>query len=123
MALQRPQLPVGELFPDFGEAHLEIALYSVERGNPSEALPSARIAARLLPDSPWSHLALGRALLANGSVDEALPELERASALGPEVRDVYVALAQAYARAGQTADVERTRATLQRLGAAQGAGR
>jgi len=46
-----------------------------------------------------------------------------ASALGPEVRDVYVALAQAYARAGRTADVERTRATLQRLDAVQGAGR
>ncbi len=112
-----------ELFPDFGEAHLEIALYSEERGNPSEALPSARIAARLLPESPWSHLALGRALLATGSVEEAVAELERASALGPEVRDVYVALAQAYARAGRTADVERTRATLQQLDAAQGAGR
>ena len=112
-----------ELFPDNGEAHLEIAFDILERGNPSEALASARTAARLLPESPWSHFALGRALLATGSVDEAVAELERASALGPEARDVYVALAQAYARAGRTADVERTRATLQRLDAAQGAGR
>ena len=52
-----------------------------------------------------------------------MAELERASTLGPEVRDVYVALAQAYARAGRAADVERTRATLQRLDASQGAGR
>ena len=112
-----------ELFPDNGEAHQEIAFDVLERGNPPDALAPARIAARLLPDSPWSHLALGRALLANGSVGEALPELERASELGPEVREAYVALAQAYARAGRTADVERTRATLQRLDAAQGAGR
>jgi predicted Zn-dependent protease len=112
-----------ELFPDNAEAHLEIAFDILERGNPSEALASARIAARLLPESPWSHFALGRALLATGIGDEAVAELERASALGPEVRDVYVALAQAYARAGRTADVERTRATLQRLDAAQGAGR
>ena len=60
-----------ELFPDYGEAHLEIAFDSVERGNPAEALPPARIAARLLPESPWSHLALGRALLATGGVEEA----------------------------------------------------
>ena len=52
-----------------------------------------------------------------------MAELERASTLGPEVRDVYVALAQAYARAGRAADVERTRATLRRLDASQGAGR
>ena len=112
-----------ELFPDNAEAHLEIAFDILERGNPSEALASARTAARLLLASPWSHFALGRALLATGSVDQAVAELERASALGPEVRDVYVALAQAYARAGRMADVERTRATLQRIDAAQGAGR
>ena len=112
-----------ELFPDNGEAHQEIAFDILERGNPPDALPPARTAARLLPDSTWSHFALGRALLATGGVEEAVAELERASALGPEVRDVYVALAQAYARAGRTTDVERTRATLQRLDAAQGAGR
>jgi tetratricopeptide (TPR) repeat protein len=112
-----------ELFPDNAEAHLEIAFDILERGNPPEALDPARIAARLLPGSPWSHFALGRALLATGSVEDAVSELERASALGPEVRDVYVALAQAYARAGRTADVERTRATLQRLDAVQTPGR
>jgi predicted Zn-dependent protease len=112
-----------ELFPDNGEEHLEIAFGILERGHPPDALAPARIAAGLLPESPWSHFALGRALLATGSVDQAVSELERASALGPEVRDVYVALAQAYARAGRAADVERARATLQRLDAAPGAGR
>jgi predicted Zn-dependent protease len=111
-----------ELFPDNAEAHLEIAFDLLERGNPADALTPARTAARLLPDSPSSHLALGRALLATGAIQEAIGELEDASRLDPSARDTYVALAQAYARAGRTADVERTRATLQRLDAAQGAG-
>jgi Flp pilus assembly protein TadD len=112
-----------ELFPDHGEAHLEMAFVILERGDPAEALVPARAAARLLPESAWSHFALGRALLASGGVDDAVAELERASRLGPEVRDVYVALAQAYARAGRAGDVERTRETLRRLDAAQVPGR
>jgi len=75
------------------------------------------------PRSPWSHFALGRSLLASGSVDEAVAELEQASRLGPDLRDVYVALAQAYARAGRTSDVERTRDTLRRLDLVQTPGR
>jgi predicted Zn-dependent protease len=112
-----------ELFPDHGEAHLETAFAILERGEAKDALVPARNAARLLPESPWSHFALGRALLATGSVDEAVTELEHASRLGPDVRDVYVALAQAYARAGRASDVERTRATLRQLDAAQTPGR
>jgi len=109
-----------ELSPDNGEAHLEAAFLILERGEPAEAATHARTAVRLLPDSPWSHFALGRALLASAKVEEAVAELEQASRLGPELRDVYVALAQAYARAGRTGDVERTRETLRRLDAAQG---
>jgi len=112
-----------ELFPDNGEAHLEIAFAILERGEARDALEAARAAARLLPDSAWSHFALGRALLATGSVAEAVTELEEASRLGPDVRDVYVALAQAYARAGRASDVERARETLRRLDAAQTPGR
>jgi len=112
-----------ELFPDHGEAHLEMAFAILERGDPAEALVPARAAARLLPQSAWSHFALGRALLASGSVDGAVAELEHASLLGPDVRDVYVALAQAYSRAGRADDVERTRETLRRLDAAQAPGR
>jgi predicted Zn-dependent protease len=112
-----------ELFPDHGEAHLEIAFAILERGEAKDALDPARAAARLLPDSAWSHFAFGRALLAAGSVAEAVTELEHASRLGPDVRDVYVALAQAYARAGRASDVERARETLRRLDAAQTPGR
>jgi len=112
-----------ELFPDHGEAHLEIAFAILDRGDPVDALGPSRAAARLLPESPWSHFALGRALLASGNVVEAVAELEQASRLGPDARDVYVALAQAYARAGRAADVERTRETLRRLDAAQAPGR
>jgi predicted Zn-dependent protease len=107
------------LFPDHGEAHLEIAFAILERGEAKDALEEARKAVLLLPDSPWSHFALGRALLATGNVAEAVTELEDASRLGPDVRDVYVALAQAYARAGRPGDVERARETLRRLDAAQ----
>jgi Flp pilus assembly protein TadD len=112
-----------ELFPDHGEAHLEIAFANLDRGDPVAALEPARAAARLLSESTWSHFALGRALLASGNVVDAVAELEQASRLGPDERDVYVALAQAYARAGRAADVERTRETLRRLDAAQAPGR
>jgi tetratricopeptide (TPR) repeat protein len=111
------------LFPDHGEAQLEMAFEILERGRPADALEPAREAARLLPESFWSHLALGRALLATGAVPEAVAELERANALAPEARDVYVVLAQAYARAGRPQDVERARARLSQLDATQQAGR
>ncbi len=111
------------LFPDHGEAQLEIAFEILERGNPPDALAPARTALRLLPQLFWSHLALGRALLATGSVDDAVAELEHATELAPEARDVYVVLAQAYARAGRKEDVERARARLQQLDAAQQPGR
>jgi tetratricopeptide (TPR) repeat protein len=104
-----------ELFPDHGEAHLETAIALLDRGDARDALEPARAAARLLPESPWSHFTLGRALLACESVGEAVAELEHAGRLDPDLRDVYVALAQAYARAGRTSDVERTRETLRRL--------
>jgi len=112
-----------DLFPDHGEAHLEMAFCLLERGNPPDALAPARAAARLLPQSAWSHFALGRALLATGAVAEAVTELEQASRLDPGVRDVYVALAQAYARSGRADDVARTRARLQGLDARQGVSR
>lgn len=111
------------LFPDNGDAQLELAFEVLERGRPADALGPARAAVRLLPGSFWSHLALGRALLANGSVLGAVAELERANALAPEARDVYVVLAQAYARAGRPEDVERARAQLTRLDASQQPGR
>jgi predicted Zn-dependent protease len=110
-----------ELFPDNGEAYMEIAFDILERGHPPDALDPARSAVRLLPESPWSHLALGRALLATESVGPAVAELERAATLGPEVREMYVALAQAYAKAGRASDVERARARLQELDAAASA--
>jgi predicted Zn-dependent protease len=112
-----------ELFPDHGEAHLEIAFAILERGDAREAVEAARAAVRLMPDSPWSRFALGRTLLATDRVEEAVAELEQASRLGPDLRDVYVFLAQAYARAGRAADVERAREALRRLDSAQGAGR
>lgn len=108
-----------ELFPDNGDAQLELAFETLERGAPAAALPPARAAVRLLPDSFWSHLALGRALLATEGLAEATVALETARRLAPEARDVFVALAQAYARAGRTAEVDATRATLQRLDASQ----
>ena len=110
-------------FPDHGEAHLEIAFANLDRGDPVAALEPARVAARLLSESAWSHFALGRALLASGNVVDAVAELEHASRLGPDERDVYAALAQAYARAGRAADVERTREALRRLDVAQAPGR
>jgi tetratricopeptide (TPR) repeat protein len=113
-----------DIHPDHAEAWLEVALETLERGgDPAEALAAARTAARLQPDSFWSRLALGRALLASGDAGAAVVELERAAALSPDARDVYVALAQAYARAGRPADVERTRETLLRLDRAQPPGR
>lgn len=111
------------LFPDHGEAQLEIAFELLERGDPAQALAPARSAAGLLPESFWSRLALGRALLASGPLEDALAELERARALAPDARDVYVALAQAYARAGRKDDLESARARLQQLDASQQPGR
>jgi tetratricopeptide (TPR) repeat protein len=104
-----------ELDPDNVRAHLEIAFQHLERGNGADALPSAQASVRLAPDVYSTHLALGRALLANDAVDEGLVELERAARLGPEVPDVLVALAQAYARAGRSDDVARTRQKLREL--------
>jgi tetratricopeptide (TPR) repeat protein len=108
-----------ELFPDNARAHLEIAFHHLDRGDPTDALPSARESVRLAPDVHSSHLALGRALLARDAVEEAVTELEEAARLGPEEADVYVALAQAYARAGRTAEVAKARQKLLELDAEQ----
>ncbi len=105
-----------ELFPDSAEANLQLAFELLDRGgSPDETLASARAAARLWPDSPGSHLALGRALLAVGTLDAAVTELERAEKLAPDTQPIVLALAQAYARTGRTADVERARARLREL--------
>ena len=104
-----------ELFPDHAEAQLEVALQTLDRANPADALPYAREAVRLAPAVFLSHLALGRALLENGAVAEALVELGEAERLGPESTEVCLALAQAYARAGRDADVQRVRARLTEL--------
>jgi tetratricopeptide (TPR) repeat protein len=108
-----------ELFPDNARAHLEIAFHHLDRGSPTDALPSARESVRLAPDVYSSHLALGRALLAGDAVEEAMVELEEAARLGPEEPDVYVTLAQAYSRAGRTAEVAKARQKLLELDAEQ----
>jgi tetratricopeptide (TPR) repeat protein len=108
-----------ELFPDNAQAHIQIAFEILTRGAPADALPSARASVLLAPDLFASHLALGRVLVETGAIEEGLDELEQAARLAPEVPDIQVALARGYARAGRTEDVERARARLSELLAAQ----
>ena len=97
-----------DLFPDHGEAQLEIAFELPRARRPRTGAGSgpqrrpgccrSRSGATWRSAGPCSRPA---------PLEEAVAELERARVLEPDARDVYVALAQAYARAGRTDDVER----------------
>jgi tetratricopeptide (TPR) repeat protein len=96
-------------------ARLQIAFEYLKRGDAARALPVARDAAQLAPDHFAAHLALGQVLTELNDTERAIPELEKAVALAPGSPQTHYILARAYARAGRTADAERTRAEFTRL--------
>jgi len=104
-----------EINPYSPYPHLEIAFELLRRGDPAAARPSAERAVTIAPDLFSARNALGRVLVAIGELHAGILQLETAVKLAPEVPEMHFSLANAYARAGRTADAAREREIFQKL--------
>ncbi|MFP2959233.1 M48 family metalloprotease [Myxococcus sp. 1LA] len=73
-----------ELSPDDIQAHQQLWILYMKRGQGEPALRHAQRLVELAPELPMAHLALGAALAETESPDEALDALERARELGAQ---------------------------------------
>ncbi len=98
-----------ELDP-LGFWNVHLGEHYLAAGDHTRALEQVRRAVDLDRNSGPARSGLGRVLLADGRIDEAVPELETAHRLDPEDGFVRRSLAEAYEKAGRTADAARLRA-------------
>jgi len=83
----------------------------LESAQAGAAIAPLRKAVTLAPGQPLLRVILGHALMSSGvpaNVQQAITELTVAIQRDPEVYEAYVYLAQAYEKAGRTADAELT---------------
>lgn len=104
-----------EINPYSPYPHLEIAFELLRRGDPAAARQSAEEAVAIAPDLFSARNALGRILVDIGELHAGISQLETAVKLAPEVPEMHFSLANAYARAGRTADAAREREIFQKL--------
>lgn len=96
-------------------ARVQIVFLDLKRGEPENALPLARDAAKLGPSYFLAHNALGRVLLALGQTAAAIEELRTAVRLEPQSPENHFDLAEAYRKADRGADAARERAEFERI--------
>ncbi|GAB4250482.1 MAG: hypothetical protein Kow00109_26390 [Acidobacteriota bacterium] len=94
---------------------LQLAIEYLRRAEVEKARHYALRALEVEPASPAAHHAMGRILLQTGDVEGAIRHGELGAALAPDRPEMHFFLAQAYARAGRTADVERERKLYEEL--------
>jgi predicted Zn-dependent protease len=94
-----------------------MGLALVQQQKHSQAVEHLHQAIELQPDSVWAHYYMGASLLQTGDVKGAIVHLEIASARLPEFASAHALLAQAYERAGRSAEAKREKARAAQLGA------
>jgi superkiller protein 3 len=107
----------GELAHHEPDAHLNIGLIQLNRGQYEQAAAAIQRTLSHKPETPWAHRILGFAYDRLGRYDEALAALERAVELEPDDYEARGGLVRAYRNLGRLAEAEEQRA----LGAAQAA--
>lgn len=101
--------------PEHLASLLQLAIEYLRRAQPETALTYVRRALEIEPRSPAAHHTMGRILLQTGDIEGAIRHGEQGVALAPDRPEMHFFLAQAYARAGRTADVERERRIYEKL--------
>jgi tetratricopeptide (TPR) repeat protein len=96
-----------EAFPDYHEAHVQLAVLLGKQGRTGEAGNHFQEALRIRPDSAGAHLGYASLLANQGKIEEAVPHYRKAAALRPEDAEARFLLANALAMKGSLEDAER----------------
>jgi tetratricopeptide (TPR) repeat protein len=104
-----------EVSPGHVFARLHLAFEYIKRGDYASARPFAEEAARAAPQNLAARNALGRVLVEAGDLDRGLAELLAGVKIAPDSPEMHFALARGYAKAGRTAEAEKSRAEFLRL--------
>lgn len=104
-----------DLNPKLIPALIEDAFLCLEAGHLDKSEPLARRASELEPKNYAPHNILGRILVQTGHPEKGIAELETAVKLAPSVASSHFNLAQAYQKAGKSADAAREFAAFKEL--------
>ena len=104
-----------ELDPKHVPALIEAAFLSLEGGHLEKSEKLARRAMEIEPKNYAPHNILGRVLLQTGHPEQGIHELETAVRLAPSIASSHFNLAQAYQKAGKSADAAREFAAFREL--------
>jgi tetratricopeptide (TPR) repeat protein len=90
--------------PNYGEAYLDRANFSLAKNDFKDALPDLQQAGRLMPDSALVQLGYAQAYLLQGNNAKALESAKKANSIDLTLLPSYYYLARAYVNAGRYAD-------------------
>lgn len=105
--------------PNSPDLHFDLAVIYERSQRLPEAMREFKETTRLKPDHFRANLLLGRLLGMQGNSADALRYLQEAAKIDPKSMEAHMFLANVYAQLGQTKNVQRERAEVDRLKAAR----
>jgi tetratricopeptide (TPR) repeat protein len=105
-----------EISPSHVPARLRLADQYIKQQNVDLGIKYAQEALKLAPGSASAHMVLGEGLIAKGDSGGGIRELETARNASPDMVRVHWDLVRAFTAQGRTADADKEKSEIERLG-------